>query len=92
MREARCHAVQTLARVTRGLPLPPLARGTRACTLRRGSRPSACVSQAYGEAQAKLRRWAPMVAKGKLVRGFGSAAAEALDGALARFDVAVFFE
>ena len=44
---------------------------------------------AYGEAQATLRQWAPVVAKGKLVRGFGSAAATTMSGALASFDAGI---
>ena len=44
---------------------------------------------AYSDAQSALRKWAPAVAKGKLVRSFGPAAAAMLDGALAAFDAGV---
>jgi hypothetical protein len=44
---------------------------------------------AYTEAQELLRRWSPTVAKGKLVGGFGPAAAAMLDNALASFDAGV---
>ena len=41
---------------------------------------------AYDGAQATLRQWMPTIAKGKLVRGFGEAAAAVLSDALATFD------
>jgi hypothetical protein len=44
---------------------------------------------AYAEAQSTLRKWAPIVSKGSIVRGFGSAASAMLEGALSTFDAGV---
>ena len=44
---------------------------------------------AYAEAQSTLRKWAPIVSKGNIVRGFGPAASAMLEGALATFDAGV---
>ena len=44
---------------------------------------------AYGAAQATLRKWMPQIAKGKMVKGFGVAAAAILSDALSTFDAGV---
>jgi len=44
---------------------------------------------AYSEGQATLRRWAPQVAKGKIIGGFGPEATALLSSALASFDAGV---
>ena len=44
---------------------------------------------AYEHAQSTLRKWSPTVAKGGLVKGFGSDAAEVMQSSLAKFDAGV---